>query len=133
MPKLPDGSFARGEKWFALRSRPKNQTEEFWARYSGYGNVAFREDETAITPLHKSAAFGWPQQSQFLLARNPELWADQTSYGQTALDVARQAVAWCKLNDRSNAELKEHEEVASWCLAAQQGKQITFDIVGTND
>ena len=27
MPYLPDGSFARGEQWFAKRGRPKNHTE----------------------------------------------------------------------------------------------------------
>ena len=30
MPYLPDGSFARGEQWFAKRGRPKNHTEVQW-------------------------------------------------------------------------------------------------------
>ncbi|CAL1133348.1 unnamed protein product [Cladocopium goreaui] len=73
MPHLPDGSFARGEKWFAKRGRPKNHTEEFWLKYEGFGCQAFEAGEIGITALHKAAAFGWPQQAQFLLARNAEI------------------------------------------------------------
>ena len=61
MPKLPDGTFASGAKWFALRGRPKNHSEvgaenlcverpscgirvrswqEFWAKYDGFGGDA---------------------------------------------------------------------------------------------
>lgn len=64
MPFLPDGRFVRGERWFALRGRPKNHTEvlhpcrgehvaeEFWAKYDGYGCEAFQAH--CMTLLHVS-------------------------------------------------------------------------------
>ncbi|CAE8596586.1 unnamed protein product [Polarella glacialis] len=135
MPRLPDGSFARGEKWFALRGRPKNHTEEFWARYDGFGSalLAFQESEAGITPLHKAAAFGWPQQAQFILARNREQVETTTSLGQTARDIALRGVEWCEANNRPDDEREQHSEVARFCLMAERGEEITFTVTGTND
>eukprot|EP00933_Yihiella_yeosuensis_P038483 TRINITY_DN32419_c0_g1_i2.p1 TRINITY_DN32419_c0_g1~~TRINITY_DN32419_c0_g1_i2.p1 ORF type:complete len:136 (+),score=35.77 TRINITY_DN32419_c0_g1_i2:68-475(+) len=135
MPKLPDGTVAHGEKWFALRSRPKNPTEEFWAKYDGFGSalLAFKEGEEGVTPLHKAAAFGWPQQAQFILARSPELWIEKTSLGQTAHDVAIRAVAWCEANDRPDEERENHAEVARLCQQAENGEEVSFTVTGTND
>ena len=39
MPYLPDGSFARGEQWFAKRGRPKNHTEAQWVE--GFLGIEF--------------------------------------------------------------------------------------------
>ncbi|CAE7200128.1 unnamed protein product [Symbiodinium natans] len=88
MPQLPDGTFASGARWFALRGRPKNHTEEFWATYDGFGGVAiaFQEQETGITPLHRAAAFGWPQQAQFLLARDPACARSRQQQGMHSID-----------------------------------------------
>ncbi|OLP95603.1 hypothetical protein AK812_SmicGene22256 [Symbiodinium microadriaticum] len=96
MPKLPDGTFASGAKWFALRGRPKNHSEEFWAKYDGFGGdaLAFQESETGVTALHRAAAFGWPQQAQFLLARDPACIETRTSAGQSATEVAERGGSW---------------------------------------
>eukprot|EP00435_Cladocopium_sp_Y103_P011094 s848_g2.t2 len=130
MPHLPDGSFARGEKWFAKRGRPKNHTEEFWLKYEGFGCQAFEAGETGITALHKAAAFGWPQQAQFLLARNAEIVSARTSAHQSARDVAERGVAWCMAKGKTNKERQQHQEVADLCTRAENGEAITFDVIG---
>eukprot|EP00434_Breviolum_minutum_P037454 symbB.v1.2.033212.t1/scaffold4097.1/size44767/1 len=129
MPYLPDGSFARGEQWFAKRGRPKNHTEEFWAKYDGFGCYAFKVGETGVTPLHKAAAFGWAQQAQFLLAKNPELISARTSTEQTPRDVAERAVTWCMANGKNE---QQHQEVADLCARAERGDVINFDVIGSN-
>eukprot|EP00439_Symbiodinium_sp_Y106_P009686 s2814_g1.t1 len=126
MPKLPDGTFASGAKWFALRGRPKNHTEEFWAKYDGFGGVAlaFQESETGVTALHRAAAFGWPQQAQFLLARDPACVETRTSAGQSATEVAERAVAWCREEGRSNEELQKHQEAQPMASASCALKMV---------
>ena len=71
MPLLPDGTYASGQKWFALRGRPKNPTEagsatgaqllsrsslvgreEFWAKYDGFGGAASAFEAEQGPDLH---------------------------------------------------------------------------------
>lgn len=85
--------------------------------------------ESQITALHKAAAFGWPQQAQFLLARAPEVVFARTSAQRSAREVADAAVAWCLARQRSPSQ---HRAVAELCARAERGERIDFDVVGAN-
>ncbi|CAK9013020.1 Uncharacterized protein SCF082_LOCUS11750 [Durusdinium trenchii] len=143
MPWLPDGTFARGEKDDSVGysvegnggTHASGEREglgltlksEFWAKYDGYGCMAFEVGETGFSVLHKAAAFGWPQQARFLLAKNPEMVESRTSAGRSAREIAESAVAWCLAKGRKEEE-QQHREVAELCHSAERGETIAFKL-----
>ncbi|CAK9084381.1 unnamed protein product [Durusdinium trenchii] len=108
-------------------ARAALQPQEFWAKYDGYGCMAFEVGETGFSVLHKAAAFGWPQQARFLLAKNPEMVESRTSAGRSAREIAESAVAWCLAKGRKEEE-QQHREVAELCHSAERGETIAFKL-----